>query len=168
MSTQVPGPGWRLLAPGTKLKKGDQYFSGGVIHKWKNTVEVGRIARANLIYRRRAFGKSAASSKFDLGEKLAARAHERAKALQMSTSAYVKQCVEGELTKSQRSTVTSRKDTPAMNVAKQDYGCGEGYRWVGPNEVLMEGDERKVGLGWSKTKGVGCIVERSRYYRRKV
>lgn len=100
MSTQVPGPGWRLLARGTKLQKGDQYFSGGVIHKWKNTVEWGRIARADLIYRRRAFGKSATSSKFDLGEKLAARAHERAKALQMSTLAYVKQCVEGELSRS--------------------------------------------------------------------
>ena len=168
MSTQVPGHGWRLLARGTKLQKGDQYFSGGVIHKWKNTVEVGRIARADLIYRRRAFGKSAASSKFDLGEKLAARAHERAKALQMSTSAYVKQCVEGELTKSQLSTVTSGKDTPALNGAKKDYGCGEGYRWVGPREPLQPEDEFRLMGKWERICTPGLCSEESRWARRKV
>lgn len=115
MSTQVPGPGWRLLAPGTKLKKGDQYFSGGVIHKWQNTVEVGRIARADLIYRRRAFGKSATSSKFDIGEKLASRAHQRAKALRMSTVAYVRQCVEGELSRLNVSKIQSALATPPVS-----------------------------------------------------
>lgn len=96
MSTPVPGPGWRLIAPGTKLQKGDQYAAGP---KWLNTVEVGRLARADLVYRRRTSGKSATSSKIDLGEKLAALAHQRAKTLQMSTAAYVRQCVEGELSR---------------------------------------------------------------------
>jgi hypothetical protein len=117
MTTPVPGPGWRLLAPGTKLQKGDQYAAGP---KWINTIEVGRPCRADLIYRRRAFPKSSTSSKINLGEKLAAR--DRAKALQMSTVAYIRQCVEGELNRSNIAKIQAQAPTATPPVSHWQNG----------------------------------------------
>lgn len=99
---------------------------------------------------------------------IAARIAKRAKALDMAPSAYVRQCILTELTKDQRSTVTSGKDTPAMNGAKKDHGCGEGYRWVCPMEILISGDEYKYGRKWKTTTREGEIAMCFRYYRRKV
>jgi hypothetical protein len=146
--------------------KGDQYWSAGK-RRWLATKDVGMFSGSILTYRRKTDAK-AASTKFDLGEKLAQRAHERAKALQMSTPAYVRQCVLTELTKSQRSTVTSGEDAPAMNGAKKDYGCGKGYRWVGPTETLRFTDEVQNDGVWRFATGIGFPAGTSRLYRRKV
>lgn len=99
---------------------------------------------------------------------LSARIAKRAKELDMAPSAYVRECILTELTKSQRSTVTSGKDTPAMNGAKKDYGCGKGYRWVGPREILFPTDEFRHREIWVPTVWAGSHADKSRTYRRKV
>lgn len=165
-SAPPPGPGWKLLTSGSRLVKTDEFWSFS-LRRWKRTEDAGQLAKPSLTYRRKTDAKSA-STKFDLGEKLAQRAHERAKALQMSTPAYVRQCVLTELTKSQRSTVTSGEDAPAMNGAKKDYGCGKGYRWVGPTETLRFTDEVQNDGVWRFATGIGFPAGTSRLYRRKV
>lgn len=104
-----------------------------------------------------------------LPKHLQARITKRCRDLDMSPVAYVKQCILSELTKSQRSTVTAGKDTPALSKAKKDYGCGKGYRWVGPWEVVADGDEFLFRGEWVQTlmPGEKC-PETPTTYRRKL
>ena len=97
------------------------------------------------------------------------RITKRATALDMTPIAYVKRCVESELGKARLGTLTAGKDTPSMNGVKNDFGCGVGYRWVSPGEVIISTDEYRHRGEWVLvTISVGCICETSRFLRRKV
>lgn len=119
-SAPPPGPGWKFLTTGSRLVKGDQYWSAGK-RRWLATKDVGMFSGSILTYRRKTDAK-AASTKVDLGEKLASRAHERAKALQMSTPAYVRQCVEGELARSNVAKIQAQAPTATPPVSHWQNG----------------------------------------------
>ena len=119
-SAPPPGPGWKLLTSGSRLVKTDEFWSFS-LRRWKRTEDAGQLAKPSLTYRRKTDAKSA-STKFDLGEKLAQRAHERAKALQMSTPAYVRQCVEGELARSNVAKIQAQAPTATPPIAHWQNG----------------------------------------------
>lgn len=119
-SAPPPGPGWKLLTPGSRLVKTDEFWSFS-LRRWKRTEDAGQLAKPSLTYRRKTDAK-AASTKVDLGEKLASRAHERAKALQMSTPAYVRQCVEGELARCNVAKIQAQAPTATPPIAHWQNG----------------------------------------------
>lgn len=105
---------------------------------------------------------------FPFPKGLQSRITKRAAALDMTPIAYVRQCVESELGKARLGTLTAGKDTPAMNGVKKDFGCGVGYRWVGPNEILVRTDEYMDDGEWHQTRAFGALAQNPRHYRRKV
>lgn len=115
-----PGPGWQLLTPGVLLVRGDQFWSS-LKRKWVPTQDVGQISRATLTYRRKTDAK-AASTKVDLGDALATLAKARAKALQMTLTAYVQQCVRGELSRSNVAKIQAQAPTATPPVSHWNGG----------------------------------------------
>ena len=114
-----PGDGYRLLKPGEKIRRGDSYFHS-VKRGWFPTRDAGLVFKGqNLVYRRKLTAKS--ETKVDLG-KLAPQAAARATALHMSLGAYVRQCVQGELSRANLSQIQAEmKGTPKMSAWQERH-----------------------------------------------
>lgn len=87
-----PGKGYRLLPAGTTIRRGDQFYHP-IIGKWVLTRDAGLLVKQEgLTYRR----KMTKAVTLNLGP-LTDRAIARASVLGITLTAYVRQCVAGEL-----------------------------------------------------------------------
>lgn len=113
-----PGEGFRLLKRGEVIKRGDSFWDTA-FSRWKATADHGvQFRNQNLVYRRLI----TADAKVDLGHALVVRASARAEALQMTLTAYVRQCVSGELARSNQSQIQAEaKTTPIVHAWQERH-----------------------------------------------